>query len=93
MTARVEPAAAHAHTTLAAGAAPQRESFANLFDRAVALADATGAAPATLGDAADARSALELQLVVYRRAERLELASKVLDSGVSAIKTILQTRV
>jgi hypothetical protein len=68
--------------------------FARAFEQALRRLDrpdapATGTATAEL----DARAALELQAAVYRRAEEIELASRLLDHGVSAVKTILQTRI
>ena len=53
-------------------------------DRPVSAPDATGV---------DAASALALQAEIYRQAERVELASKLLDHAVGAVKTVLQTRV
>ena len=41
----------------------------------------------------DAASALALQAEIYRQAERVELASKLLDHAVGAVKTVLQTKV
>ena len=38
-------------------------------------------------------SALELQVAAYRHAEHVELATRLADHAVGAVKTILQTRV
>ena len=40
----------------------------------------------------DTARALALQASIYRHAEQVEIVSKVVDHAVSAMKTILQTR-
>ncbi len=56
-------------------------------DRAIAIPDIEATEPL------DARGALELQAAVYRHAERVEIVSRIVDHGVAAVKTVLQTRV
>ena len=67
-------------------------SFADAVAKAAASLDASPPASPN-GSQLDATSALELQAAVYRHAERIELASKIVDLGVGAIRTLLQTRV
>ena len=66
--------------------------FADAVSRAVASIDASAPAP-SVDASLDAAQALELQAAVYRHAERIELTSKIVDLGVGAIRTLLQTRV
>jgi hypothetical protein len=69
-------------------------TFARVLARALADVDRSAAGLATSNGAAlDARQSLELQAAVYRHVERLELASRLIDHGISAVKTVLQTRV
>ena len=93
MTARVGSLSAAAPPHSSASQTGGRDAFARALERAAALVDSAGNAPAVSAVPLDGGAALRLQLSVYRRAEQLELASRVLDSGVSAVKTILQTRV
>jgi hypothetical protein len=79
------------------GASPMRGSGARSF--AAELARAFDAIDRGDGGRIDAATAdapgalLEIQMAVYRHAERLELASKIVDYAVGSVKTILQTRV
>jgi hypothetical protein len=93
VTARVGPPAATPAPHSTASPASGRDAFARALDRAAALVDSAGGPGTVPAEPLDGAAALRLQLSVYRRAEQLELASRVLDSGVSAVKTILQTRV
>lgn len=43
-------------------------------------------------DASSPASLLAAQAALYREVHRLEIAARILDQGVSAVKTILQTR-
>lgn len=86
-------ASAGGRATNAAPSTTTLGSFARVFERAVgALAHEPAALRLETGDL-DANAALALQADVYRHAERLELTSKLLDHGVGAVKTLLQTRV
>ena len=69
----------------------QGSSFAQTLERAMGAVERSSGATAAVGDLGPAE-ALALQATLYRHAERLELASKLLDHGVGAIKTLLQTR-
>ena len=68
-------------------------SFASVLRDAVQTAERGRAARTP--DAAqvtDPARALALQAAIYRHAEQVEIVSKVVDHAVSAMKTILQTR-
>lgn len=88
MSARVNGVPGHAGTHPAHSLGGRR--FADALRRTLAAVDET---PRPGPEAPDARAALALQAAVYRHAERVELASRLLDHGVSAVKTVLQTRV
>jgi hypothetical protein len=95
VTARIDHAGAGA---AAAAAAPSADGtragagFAAALERALGDLDRGAGTPAATEAPLDARAALELQAAVYREAERVELASKLLDHGLAALKTVLQTR-
>jgi hypothetical protein len=82
------PARAGLETALVA----PRSSFAQVLARAAGRLDA-GPRPLGAAEALEPRRVVELQLAVYRHAERVELASKLADHAIGAIKTLLQTRV
>jgi hypothetical protein len=79
-----------------AGAEGPPASGATSFEATVARAAraldeaVTAPRPSTTADPA---ALLATQAEIYRHAERLELASRVVDHAVGAVKTILQTRV
>ena len=88
--------------TGAAGGAPSHESggtnrprggFAGALDHALRALEPQRATSVAATGELDPAAALALQASIYRDAERLELASKLLDYGVGAVKTILQTKV
>ena len=69
-----------------------RSSFAEALARAAGRLDA-GPKALVAAEALEPRRVVELQLAVYRHAERVELASKLADHAIGAVKTLLQTRV
>ena len=72
-----------------------RGGFAAALDgavRALERADGKLSLPAGL-EASGPRAMLALQASLYRRVEQVELASKVVDSAVTGVKTLLQTRI
>jgi hypothetical protein len=71
----------------------KRAGFGETLERVVASLDRTGQSPQTIAADASPSSLLAAQAELYRDAERIELASRLLDHSVSAIKTILQTRI
>ncbi len=77
----------------ASTAAQANSSFASFLRKAVESADRAHAkalpAPPPGNDTA---RALALQAEVYRQAERVELASRLVDHAVGAVKTLLQSR-
>lgn len=86
------PAAVAARTTPAAEAPGAAARFARALERAAASGGVGGDAAARSSAPLGAAEALALQADLYARAERLELTSKLLDHGVGAVKTLLQTR-
>ena len=73
---------------------PPHTSFAATLERASrALESPVASAARASGPTSPMAEAIELQARVYRDAERVELASKLLDHAVGAVKTVLQTRV
>jgi hypothetical protein len=72
---------------------PEAKSFSETLERALARVDRFESTSATAVSDLDARTALELQASVYMQEERFELISRLVDHGVSAVKTILQTRI
>ena len=94
MSARIDLAAAPLRPPVANHAGHGAGRFGEVLARALGDLDrsAANASPPTAG-ALDTRGALELQIAVYRHAERVELTSRLIDHGLSAVKTVLQTRV
>jgi hypothetical protein len=72
-------------------AAPSR-GFAAAFERALRALERGSAEPPRVSEL-DAERTLALQASTYRQVERVELVSRLVDHGVGAVKTILQTRV
>lgn len=68
-------------------------SFASVLRDAVQSAERGRAARSQeASPVTDPARALALQAAIYRHAEQVEIVSKVVDHAVSAMKTILQTR-
>ena len=74
------------------GRGPAAGGLAGRFGEVLAALDARSAGRTPL-DTADPAALLAAQAALYREAERIELASRVVDQGVGAVKTLLQTRV
>lgn len=80
------------HTGHSGPATKSSTAFSRILEQTLTGIDRGIAVPGTT-EPLDARGALELQAAVYRHAERLEITSRLLDHGVGAVKTVLQTRV
>lgn len=95
MTASTAIGAARASQTVAtARSSRPAGSFARLLaqmEQRLATGIASEPGAAATGRPLD--PAIELQVRVYREAERVELVSKLVDHAVSAAKTVLQTKV
>jgi hypothetical protein len=78
----------------AAGPRAAAPEFAGAIGRAIAALDRSSRIPSGR-DAADGQpeSLLAAQAALYREAETVELAARLVDHAVGAIKTVLQTRV
>lgn len=68
-------------------------SLSSVFERTLSALNGLNQAPQLPANDLSSPDVLRLQVEMYRQAEQIELASKLLDHGVSAVKTILQTRI
>ena len=97
MTGPIDPASGgplRPQSSAAPGPPGKVGSFAAELSRALgALATGDLASLTAAASAGEEGSLLAAQAAIYRHAERVELASKLVDYGVGGIKTILQTRV